>query len=92
MEGSFSEITPAEQKAFTEEELEGGWRLACQTYPQKDCRVNIPPESVGMQQRLQVEGRDIDVPLDSPIKSFACRLEPPSLTNLWQMRRTCSKR
>jgi uncharacterized 2Fe-2S/4Fe-4S cluster protein (DUF4445 family) len=80
MEGRLSEVTPAEQKAFSEEELESGWRLACQAYPQKDCRVNVPPESVGKQQRLQVEGRDIDVPLDSPIKSFACKLEPPSLT------------
>jgi len=80
MEGRFSEVTPAEQKAFTEEELESGWRLACQTYPQSDCRVNVPPESVGTQQRLQVEGRDVDIPLDSPIKSFACKLEPPSLT------------
>jgi uncharacterized 2Fe-2S/4Fe-4S cluster protein (DUF4445 family) len=79
MEGRFSEATPAERKAFTEEELENGWRLACQAYQQDDCRVNVPPESLGMQQRLQVEGRDMDVPLDSPIKSFACKLEPPSL-------------
>jgi uncharacterized 2Fe-2S/4Fe-4S cluster protein (DUF4445 family) len=80
MEGRFSEVTPAEQKAFSEEELKSGWRLACQAHPQKDCMVNVPPESVGMQQRLQVEGRDVDVPLDSPIKSFACKLEPPLLT------------
>jgi uncharacterized 2Fe-2S/4Fe-4S cluster protein (DUF4445 family) len=80
MEGRFSEVTPAEQKAFTEEELESGWRLACQAYPKTDCMVNVPPESMGMQQRLQVEGRDVDVPLDSPIKSFACKLEPPLLT------------
>ena len=79
MEGRFSEVTPAEQKAFTEEELESGWRLACQVYPQKDCMVNVPPESVGTQQRLQVEGRDVEVPLDSTIRSFACKLEPPSL-------------
>jgi len=79
MEGRFSEVTSAEQKAFTEEDLESGWRLACQVYPQKDCRVYVPPESLGTQQRLQVEGRDVEVPLDSPIKSFACKLEPPSL-------------
>lgn len=80
MEGRFSEVTSAEQRAFTDEELESGWRLACQAYPQRDCMVYVPPESLGMQQRLQVEGRDVDVPLDSPIKSFACKLEPPSLT------------
>ncbi|MFZ0448499.1 MAG: ASKHA domain-containing protein [Desulfatiglandaceae bacterium] len=79
MAGRFSEATPAEREAFTEEELASGWRLACQTYPQNDCRVHVPPESLGGQQRLQVEGRDVDVSLDSPIRSFACRLEPPSL-------------
>jgi uncharacterized 2Fe-2S/4Fe-4S cluster protein (DUF4445 family) len=80
MEGRFSEVTSAEQRAFTKEELESGWRLACQAYPQRDCMVYVPPESLGMQQRLQVEGRDVDVLLDSPIKSFACKLEPPLLT------------
>lgn len=80
MEGTLSELTPVEQGAFTGEELEGGWRLACQSYPQGDCRVNVPPESLGSQQRLQVEGREIDIPLDPPIRSVACKLEPPTLT------------
>ena len=81
MEGNLSEITPVQQKAFTQKELQSGWRLACQTYPKSDCRVNVPPESVSTQQRLQVEGQDIDVPLDAPTKSVVCELEPPSLKN-----------
>ena len=73
-EGRFSEVTSAEHEAFTEEELESGWRLACQIYPQKDCTVNVPLESMGMQQRLQVEGRDVDVPLDSLMRAVqVCR-------------------
>jgi len=79
MEGNLSEITPVQQGIFTGKELETGWRLACQTYPQSDCSVYVPPESLGTQQRLQVEGREIDIPLDSPIKSVACKIEPPSL-------------
>ena len=79
MEGRFSEVNPAEQKTFTKEELESGWRLACQTYPQSDCRVYVPPESLSTQQRIQVEGRDVDVPLDPSIRSIACKIEPPSL-------------
>lgn len=79
-EGTLSQPTPVEQAAFTGEEIEGGWRLACQSYPQSDCRVNVPPESLNTQQRLQVEGREIDIPLDSPIRSVACKLEPPTLT------------
>ena len=79
MEGALSEITPVQQEVFASEELQSGWRLACQTYPKGDCRVHVPPESVSTQQRLQVEGREIDVPLDGPIRSVACQLEPPSL-------------
>jgi len=79
MEGRFSEVNPAEQKTFTKEELESGWRLACQTYPKSDCRVYVPPESLSTQQRIQVEGRDVDVPLDPSIRSIACKIEPPSL-------------
>ncbi|MGD9321826.1 MAG: ASKHA domain-containing protein [Desulfobacteraceae bacterium] len=79
LEGGLSEITPVQQEVFTQEELQSGWRLACQTYPKGDCRVHVPPESVSTQQRLQVEGREIDVPLDGPIRSVACQLEPPSL-------------
>jgi uncharacterized 2Fe-2S/4Fe-4S cluster protein (DUF4445 family) len=81
MEGGLSEITPVQQEVFTQEELQSGWRLACQTYPRSDCRVYVPPESVSTQQRLQVEGREIEVPLDAPIRSVACQLEPPSLAN-----------
>jgi uncharacterized 2Fe-2S/4Fe-4S cluster protein (DUF4445 family) len=81
MEGDLSEITPVQQEAFTLEELESGWRLACQTHPKSDCKIHVPPESVSTQQRLQVEGREIDVPLDAPIKSVACQLDPPSLAN-----------
>jgi len=81
MEGSLSEITSVQQEAFPQEELQSGWRLACQTYPKSDCKVNVPPESVSAEQRLQVEGREIDIPLDPPIKSVGCQLQPPSLTN-----------
>ncbi len=79
MEGSLSEVTPVQKRAFTGEELASGWRLACQTYPKGNCRVHVPPESLSADQRLQIEGREIDIPLDSPIRSVACKLEPPSL-------------
>ncbi len=81
VEGSLSEITPVEQEAFTGGEREAGWRLACQAYPQSACRVYVPPESMSTRQRLQVEGRETDIPFDPLIGSVACRIEPPSLTN-----------
>ena len=79
MEGKLSELTPAQQEAFSEAELASGWRLACQSYPFSDCKVEVPPESLKAQQRLQVEGQKIDVVIDPPLKTIACQLEPPSL-------------
>ena len=80
VQGSLSEVTPSEQEAFTNEELESGWRLACKTIPEGDCRVDVPPESLSTPQRLQIEGQHIDTPLDSPVTSATCVVEPPSLT------------
>ena len=79
MEGKLSELTPAQQEAFSEAELASGWRLACQSYPFSDCKVEVPPESLKAQQRLQVEGQKIDVVIAPPLKTIACQLEPPSL-------------
>jgi uncharacterized 2Fe-2S/4Fe-4S cluster protein (DUF4445 family) len=79
LQGNLSELTPAQQAAFTEAELAGGWRLACQAYPSSDCKVYIPPESLKAQQRLQVEGQKIEIFIDPPLKTVACKLEPPSL-------------
>ena len=38
LEGA-AEPSGEDERFFTREELEEGWRLACQTYPQKDCVV-----------------------------------------------------
>ncbi len=42
--GSLSALTLEEEAIFTEHELEAGFRLACQAYPQKDSTIEIPPE------------------------------------------------
>jgi uncharacterized 2Fe-2S/4Fe-4S cluster protein (DUF4445 family) len=78
--GDLSEVTPTEQEVFAAEELAGGWRLACQSCPQSDCKVDVPPECMRTQQRLQVEGREIEILPDSPIQTVVCTLEPPSLS------------
>ncbi|MEJ2170032.1 MAG: 2Fe-2S iron-sulfur cluster-binding protein [Desulfobacterales bacterium] len=71
LEGRLSEVTPTQQEIFTAEELESGWRLACQTYPHSDCRVDVPPECMSAQQRLQVEGREIEVSPDPLVRAVA---------------------
>jgi len=55
--GVLSASTPAEQAVLSAEEITSGQRLACQAFPQSDCTVIIPPDSLSAPQRLQLEDR-----------------------------------
>jgi len=80
--GSVSEPVPAELEAFSQEELEMGWRLACQVHITGDCRVFVPPESMTTSQRLQVEGLEVPVTANPPVYSYHLHLLPPSIQDL----------
>ena len=54
--GLTSDLTSLEREKLSEQEIEAGYRLACQTYPLGDCRVYVPPASLTTPQRTQVEG------------------------------------
>ena len=58
LRGAVSEPTSTEKKIFSAQEIKAGWRLACLTYPQSDCTLHVPPESMTTLQRMQVEGMD----------------------------------
>ena len=62
LSGAVSEPTSPEGECFSRQELQDGWRLACQTYPRSNCRLNIPAESMTASQRIQVEGLEIRIP------------------------------
>ena len=80
--GAVSEPTSNELDAFSPQELNDGWRLACQTYPRSDCKLGIPPESMSLLQRTQVEGLEIAVPPEPPVQGYHLRLATPSLSDL----------
>jgi len=82
LEGAVSEPTANEVKAFSPQELKEGWRLACQTYPRDDLELLVPPGSMTMMQRLQVEGFDIDVAPDPAVQAYNIRLPVPSMSDL----------
>lgn len=72
-----------EEKAlFSAEELSAGYRLACQATPLSDVVIDIPPESLTTPQRLQVEGLEVDVPLDPAVIPVDIKLDPPTLKDL----------
>jgi uncharacterized 2Fe-2S/4Fe-4S cluster protein (DUF4445 family) len=80
LSGAVSEPTSNETAAFTPQELKAGWRLACQTYPASDCKLMVPPESMTTPQRVQVEGLEIAVRPEPPVRAYRLQMEAPSLS------------
>jgi uncharacterized 2Fe-2S/4Fe-4S cluster protein (DUF4445 family) len=77
-----SPATLSESEALTPEQLAAGFRLACQAEPRGDVRVDIPPESLTAQQRLQVEGQGVDVPPDPVVVQVEVTVPPATLSDL----------
>jgi uncharacterized 2Fe-2S/4Fe-4S cluster protein (DUF4445 family) len=78
-------VTPpveTELEELGEELIRAGYRLACQTEPLEDVRVEIPPESLVAGQSLQVEGREGRVTLDPAVVAIDLQLTPPTLDDL----------
>jgi uncharacterized 2Fe-2S/4Fe-4S cluster protein (DUF4445 family) len=82
MNGRVSPLTETEKKAFSQDELLRGYRLACQTVPLSDVKVNIPDESLSAPQRLQVENQSIRLALHPAVRTIDLSLQPPSQSNL----------
>jgi uncharacterized 2Fe-2S/4Fe-4S cluster protein (DUF4445 family) len=82
LKGSVSEPTANEEAVFTQEEIDQGWRLACQAYAKDDCRIEIPPDSMTAPQRIQVEGLEVDIEPSPAACAYWVSLSPPSLEDL----------
>jgi len=82
LSGTVSEPTSVEGKALSSQELEAGYRLACQTYPTSDLRLCVPPESLTAQQRLQIELLEVSVSPEPAVRSYQLSLSAPSLSDL----------
>jgi uncharacterized 2Fe-2S/4Fe-4S cluster protein (DUF4445 family) len=77
--GRVSELMPKERELFTAAELTEGYRLACLTTPLSDCKVRVPPESLTAPQRTQVEGLEVTVEPEPPVRVYPVHISPPSL-------------
>ena len=76
--GLVSPPSPVETKALSPEQLSAGLRLACETVPLSDVKVDIPPESLATQQRLSIEGQDVAVKADPLVTPLDVTLAPPT--------------
>jgi uncharacterized 2Fe-2S/4Fe-4S cluster protein (DUF4445 family) len=82
LNGSVSPPTENEKGYLSSQELESGYRLACQTYPRGDCQVGVPTESLTAPQRTQVEGWEMAVGPEPPVSAYRLELIPPSMDDL----------
>jgi uncharacterized 2Fe-2S/4Fe-4S cluster protein (DUF4445 family) len=81
LDGRLSPPTLSEADVFTESELTAGFRLACLAYPQSDCKIGVPLESLSTPMRTQVEGLESEVVVEPAIRAVSVQLEPPSLNH-----------
>jgi uncharacterized 2Fe-2S/4Fe-4S cluster protein (DUF4445 family) len=88
--GQVSKLTLEEEATLSANEMEQGYRLACMTFPLSDVKLHVPPESLTAPQRTQIEGLDVDVEPDPPVRGLDAHLTPPTLEspqadaqNLW---------
>jgi len=79
--GTASRPTSTERETLSGEELDRGFRLACQTYALSDLKCRVPPESLTAPQRTQTEGLEVSITPDPVLSSYAVELEPPTLKN-----------
>ena len=88
--GKVTKPTLEEEACLTKTELAQGIRLACQTFPLSDVKLNVPPESLTAPQRTQVEGLEVDVIPEPLVRGLDVHLTVPTLdapvaddSNLW---------
>jgi uncharacterized 2Fe-2S/4Fe-4S cluster protein (DUF4445 family) len=82
MSGRLGPPTREEEDIFEPEELAAGYRLACQSVPETDVKVDVPAESLATTQRLQIEGQEVETTGKGVIDVCDLQLEPPTLKDL----------
>ncbi len=80
--GEANPPTQSELDYLGAEDLEAGYRLACQVTPQSNMRIDIPAESLSTPQRLQIEGKDFEIPLAPNLEVVDLDITPPSIQDL----------
>ena len=73
-------LTEQELKHITQEEIEAGYRLACQAIPTTSISVYVPERSRVGKQRLQTEGLEVPVKQLNPfVRKYFVKLPKPTL-------------
>lgn len=81
-QGSVTGVTLTEEEALDAAQRAAGFRLACQTEPLSDVRLDIPPDSLTAVQQMQVEGHEAEVALRPGVVAVDLQLDRPGLDDL----------
>jgi uncharacterized 2Fe-2S/4Fe-4S cluster protein (DUF4445 family) len=82
LKGTVSEPALPEREVFSSQQLQNGWRLACQVYPTSDCKISVPPESMSTPQRTQVEGLEVTLHPEPAVSAYQVILPAPTLSDV----------
>ena len=66
---------------FSEDELEKGACLACETLVQGDLLVLVPESTLIQEQKILVAGRDTEIEFHPSVRKYYVELQPPTLTD-----------
>ncbi len=78
LSGQVSPLTEKEKEHLNPEDIAQGYRLACLTEVQGPLKVEIPPESLLISQRLQLVGKEREVVIDPIVETYQVSLSPAS--------------
>lgn len=82
LSGDLNAPTQLEQKTFSVQQLNEGFRLACRTLAAGDMVIYLPPQSLLSSQVLQTEGTSLDVQPDPAVVVTPISLTPSSFEDL----------
>lgn len=80
--GELTALSQTEKSVLLEDQIAQGYRLACQAVPLNDVRIDIPAGSLPVAQRLQVEGREVEISIDPAVIPVDIAVDAPNLDDL----------
>ena len=82
VEGEVTPLSENEKTILGEEAAGNGERLACSAQINSNVKVTIPETSLVTEQRLQLKGDTSEIGVDSLVRAYQVKVQPPSLDDL----------
>lgn len=86
-DGELAPPNENEKRLLGKEDLDKGYRLACQAVTIGPAKIEIPPETLAGRQSLQLEGTAAPVAIEPAVKRYSIPLKATSLSHpypIWQ--------